>query len=276
MMKKVKQTLAVTLSVSALCVPGLLRIPAASAAEITNTEISESNSAGAENSAANASAASEESTAPDITGQETAGSTQTAKMSGSDMTDPESDGPADPSASVTEGESGKGSSEERVSISETGDDTAMVMSSVDTAPAGSATPTPTPGPIQQAVPTPLIFADSEIYESGTEGDAPAAEAQAGTTVTAPAGGDTYYYPDGSAAGAYSEDAFPYTGDGSGAAAAVRTGSDTESGKTRAVKTGAVKTADVSRIFPEAAALGLSSACLAVLLRRRKHRKQLQN
>ena len=210
------------LSVTALCLPGFLRIPAASAEEIAEAE---------------------------------------------------------PSLSVAAEESVESSSQTDLSASASTEDMDIVMSSADTAPANPATPTPTPGPIHQAVPTPLIFSDSEIYENETAGDAPADYTQAGTTAMTPSEGDAYYDPDDGVSGTYSEDTsdtFAYSPEGSRATAAVKTGRDPKSEKTHAVKTGPVKTADPSRILPEVSALGLSFTCLAVLLKKRRHRKQFQN
>ena len=62
MIRKVKQTLVITLSVSALCVPGLLKIPAVSAAEITRAQSSAANSVSAKSSTIDAPEAADEVT----------------------------------------------------------------------------------------------------------------------------------------------------------------------------------------------------------------------
>ena len=275
MIRKVKQTLVITLSVSALCVPGLLKIPAVSAAEITRAQSSAANSVSAKSSTIDAPEAAGFDTAPDSSDSMDSDVGEKSQGAATEMTGTDAAALTDPSVPVSAADFTESSSQELLSESAETDDTAMVMSSVDTAPASSATPTPTPGPIHQAVPTPLIFVDSETYENATEGDAPSDEAQAGSSVTEPSGGNTYYYP-GSVSDTYSGDVSANSSDRSGATSAVKTGEDSKSGKTHAVKTGAVKTADTSRIFPEAVSLGFSSVCLAVLLRRRKHRNQFQN
>lgn len=256
-MKKVKQTIAVALSVSALLVNGAVMIPAVSAAEVAGNGTSEERF-------------------NEIAGSVDNSSSSTGENAGSEMADSQPGAQEELSSPASAGEPSATSSEETVSVSETAEDTAMVMSSVDTAPANPATPTPTPGPVHQAVPTPLIFADSETYESKTEGDS-YYDPNAGTSDISgsPAAGtsDISGYPAAGASSIYGGDSAADYSDGSGMTAAVKTGSDNTSGKTRAVKTGAVKTADTDRFFPETAALGLSSVCLAVLIRRRKHNRQ---
>lgn len=268
MMKKVKQTIAVALSVSALLVNGAVMIPAVSAAEVAGIGTSEEPFNETAGSVNNSSSSTGENAGSD--------STETLVSGERDEADSQPGAQEELSSPAPAGEPSETSSEETVSVSETAEDTAMVMSSVDTAPANPATPTPTPGPVHQAVPTPLIFADSETYESKTEGDS-YYDPNAGTSDISgsPAAGtsDISGYPAAGASGIYGGDSAADYSDGSGMTAAVKTGSDSTSGKTRAVKTGAVKTADTDRFFPEAAALGLSSVCLAVLIRRRKHNRQ---